>query len=272
MALIGVQPLIDILALSLQSVFVKNEKNGVSLLLIAKPEAAKTSSIFKYNNLDFVSYYDEITQKKMIDEFFPLVRTGQKRTLLIPDLINCIEKQKSTRDQFLNMIKSGIDDTGIIQISTYHKQLHYMKIIEGVKFNLITAITTSNYKSVEKYLKDTGILSRFIPFSYDYPISLVKNVFGYIEGDTPTFPEAAMPKLRKRSVKIDNSPELFKNFEIVSIKVGMQYSGYGIRAQQSLQRLAKANAIMNDRDTVTEEDIRKILQLSNWINFNFNSL
>jgi len=271
--LIGVQNLIDIISLSLQSAFLKDEKNGVSLLLIAKPETAKTSSIFSFSNLDFVAYYDEITQKKLIDEFLPLVQSGQKRTLLIPDLINCIEKQKATRQQFLNIIKSGIDDTGVIRISTYHKQLHLMKVIGGVRFNLITAITTNNYKKVERYFKDTGLLSRFVPFSYDYPINLVRKIFNYIEGGKVNdCEEVVIPKIRKRDVLVKGDPELFRNLEIISTKLGMQYSGYGIRTQVALQRLAKANAVLEKRKYVTEEDINKIYRLSKWINFDFNPL
>jgi hypothetical protein len=269
MGLIDIQPLIDIVTLALQSVFIKNEKNGVSLLLIAKPETAKTSTIFTFNNLDFVAYYDEITQKKLIDEFLPLVKTGQKRTLLIPDIINCIEKQKPTREQFLNTIKSGIDDTGIVQISTYYKQVY--KLVEGLKFNIITAITTDNYKNLEKYMKKTGLLSRFIPFSYDYPIDKVKKIFNYIEG-VETTENVQIKEIRKEDVEIQNNPNLFKEFEMISTRLGTQYSGYGLRAQINFQRLAKANAWLNGRKEVTSEDIEKILYLSKWINFDFNPL
>jgi len=269
MGLIGIQPLIDIVTLSLQSVFLKNEKNGVSLLLIGKPETAKTSTIFTFNNLDFVAYYDEITQKKLIDEFLPLVKAGQKRTLLIPDIINCIEKQKPTREQFLNTIKSGIDDTGIVQISTYYKQVY--KLIEGLRFNIITAITVDNYKKLEKYLKNTGLLSRFVPFSYDYPIDKVKKIFNYIEGSEVS-DEVQIKEIVKEETEIPSNPNLFKEFEIISTKLGSQYSGFGLRAQINFQRLAKANALLNRRKEITHEDIEKVLHLSNWINFDFNPL
>lgn len=272
MELVNIQPIVDIIALTLQSTFISNESNGVSLLLISKPETAKTSAIFKFHNLDFASYYDEITQKKIIDEFLPLVKAEQKSVLLIPDLINCIEKQKTTREQFLNMIKSGIDDTGIVQISTYHKQLSYLKLVEGLKFSVITAITSENFHKVERYLKETGLLSRFIPFSYDYPINLVKTIFEIIEGSSSSSNKISIPKIIKSHKKIENEPELFKNFEMVSMKLGMQYKAYGIRGQTNLQRLAKANALLNSRTKVNKEDIDKILYLSNWINYDYNSI
>lgn len=274
--MIGVQELIDIIALSLQTAFLKDEENGVSLLLISEPETIKTTSIFSFSNLDFVSYYDELTQKKLIDDFLPLVKVRQKRTLLIPDLINCIEKQKSTREQFLNIIKSGIDDIGILKIETYHKhfdlrEVAFMKEIKGLKFNMITAITTPNFAFLKKKMKGTGLLSRFIPFSYSYPIDKVKKIFDYIEKiqdkeDVHTY------RILKKDTIVKEDPALFKQLEIVSMRLGQEYGAYGFRAQKSLQRLAKANAILNNRKEVTQEDIDKILHLAKWINFDFNTI
>lgn len=272
MQLVGIQPIIDILALTLQTPFIKNEANGVSLMLIASPETAKTTSIFKYSNLDFVSYYDEITQKKLIDEFIPLVKNNQKRTLLIPDLINCIEKQKSTRNQFLNMIKSGIDDTGIVRISTFHKQLQYMKLKEGIKFNMITAITGDNFHKIIRYMKQTGLLSRFLPFTYKYPLSLVKQIFMMIEGEKSNWEGVTIPKIYKKDKDVSAKPALFKEFEFISTSLGREYGAYGIRSQVSLQRLAKANALLDKRTEVNKDDISKIVKLSDWMNLKFNSI
>jgi len=271
--LIHLQPLVDMIALTLQTKFIKNEKNGTSLLIIARPETAKTTLACAFSNLDFVSYYDEVTQKKMIDEFLPLIRAGQKRTLIVPDLVNCIQKQKSTREQFLNMIKTGIDDTGIKQISTYHKQMQYLDLVDGLKFNMITATTTANYIHLEKEIKDTGLLSRYAPFAFDLPINMIANIFEVLEG-CPAKPadKITIPKLYLRDMDIPNNPTLFKSFEIVSRSLGMRYGGFGFRAQTALQRLAKASAIIDKRKEVEKSDIEKVMQLCRWINYDFNPL
>ncbi len=267
--LIDIQPVVDIIALSLQSAFL-SESNGVSLLILGKPETAKTSAIFSFSNLDFVSYYDEITPKRMIDEFLSLVRLRQKRTLLIPDLINCIEKQASTRDTLLALIKSGIDDTGIKNISTYHKQIDVLKQVQGLKFNLITALTTNSFANIKRYMKNTGLLSRFVPFSYQYPISLVKKIFEYIEaGSVDGY--VTIPEIVKTETSIDDTP-LFKEFEVVALKMASDADGYGFRALHALKRLAKANALLNGRKEVEKEDINKVIYLSKWFNFNFNPI
>ena len=274
MKMIGTKPLEEIITLTLQTPFLKNEHNGVSLLIVGKPETGKTTILFKYGNIKHVAYYDEITQKKLIDDFLPMVKSGEKKTLVIPDLINCIDKQRSTREQFLNVIKSGIDDTGITAISTFHKHLNLRelglnRVLHGLRFNLITAITGNDFRYIKKRMVETGLLSRFLPFTFDYPISIVKKIFDIINQNNDDNSRITT-KIKQRPVIVKDVPELFKQLEIVSTALGHEYGGYGFRAQHNLQRLAKANAVINGRNIVTQEDIDKVLWLSNWINYKFN--
>lgn len=52
--LVGIQPLIDIVTLTLQTAFVKDKVDGyrpASLLFIAKPESGKTTTLTKFHDL-----------------------------------------------------------------------------------------------------------------------------------------------------------------------------------------------------------------------------
>jgi len=60
--------------------------------------------------------------------------------------------------------------------------------------------------------------------------------------------------------------------EMLSMKVGEESGGYGFRMQRNLQALAKANAVLNGRTEVVQEDIDKLMHLGNWMNFRFNLL
>lgn len=274
--LVGLQSLVDVLSLTIQSSFISNEANGVSTILVGKPETAKTTTIFKFNGLRHVAYFDEITQKKLLDDFLPFVRTKQKRTLMIPDLINCTEKQKSTRDQFLNIIKSGIDDNGLVQISTAFKILSPQEI-EGIvcplKFNLISAITNDSLSNIIKFMRQTGLQSRVIFFSYDYPLSLINKIMAHVRGEKVSeIDRIRIPKIIEKDTIVLGDSELFKSFEMISTRISQSYGGYGIRSQINLQRLAKSNALINGRNKVEKVDIDKILELSNWINLERNIL
>jgi len=264
--LIEVEPLKEIIELSIQANFLK-PFIPINLLLIAKPETAKTTILSLTSKKDFVYYTNEITAKMLIEQVLPLAQRKEIKCLVIPDLLNCIEKQKATRQQFLNFIKSAIEE-GITQIQTYHKRFISE---EPVKFSLLTAITTVDFRKVRNYLENIGLLSRFIPFSYDYPISKVKKILDFIESESQNSNKIEL-KIKKQIKTIAGDKGLFKELELISTKLANQYSGFGFRTQIRLQQLAKANAYLNDRDKVTREDIEKIFKLSNWINFDFNPL
>jgi len=266
--LIEVEPLRDMVQLTLQSAFVEPYL-PVNLLLIGKPETAKTSILTLTQKKDFILYTNEITAKLMIDILLPEVERGTIKYLIIPDILNCIEKQKATRQQFLNFIKSLIEE-GITSVYTYHKRYTVRNTEDPVRCGLITAITTVDFKRIRKYLENIGLLSRFIPFSYDYSIEKIKKILEYLESEENR--ESYDFFIKKERKQIKGSKELFKEFEMVSMKLATQYQGFGFRTQIRLQHLAKANALLNGREEVTKEDIEKIIRLSNWINFDFNTL
>jgi hypothetical protein len=264
--LIEVDPLKDIVELALQAQFVL-PYIPINLLLIARPETAKTSMLSYTSKKDFVFYANEVTAKMLIDQVLPLAQRKEIRCLVIPDLLNCIEKQRSTREAFLNFIKSAIEE-GIVQIQTYHKRFVSQ---EPVRFSLLTAITVTDFLKIRKYLAKIGLLSRFVPFSYDYPFEKVKKILQFIESDSKFKGEIDF-KIIKEERAIQGDENLFKDLEIISSKLGSQCDAYGFRSQEKLQQLAKANALLNNRYKVEKEDIDKIIRLSNWINYDFNPL
>lgn len=284
--LIGIQYLVDTIALALQSIYVMNERNGVSLLIVANAESAKTTTTYEFSNLDFVSYYDDITQKKILDEFVPMIRTGIKKTMIIPDLINCIEKQKVTRNGFLNLLKSAIDDTGINAISTpnlsLQKALQRDSSISGTRFNLITAITKDSFMkgdiataSMRKTMIRTGLLSRFLPFSYEYDYSLVRKIFDMQNGkELEDKDYCDIPQINQEITPVELDYQFAQQLDAFAVLLNQEFdkSGYGIRPHQNLIRLSKANALINKRDKVTKTDIDKVMELSKYMNFKFNGM
>jgi len=279
--MVGTQPLIDIVSLTLQSAFVGDRLDGyrpASLMLIAKPESGKTSSISQFKKLRFVKYIDEITVKTLIDNIFPTIRSGETKFILIPDILNCVEKSTYTRQPLLNTLKSLVDE-GVTEILTPHKRYEFGGT--PIKAGLISAITRSSLYALQgRYslfqdIKRMGFMSRMIPFSYEYPINKVINIFRYIEGGAPPKDETiTIPKIkvRKKIVEYEPDPNLFSDLRTISTKLGGISDAYGIRCQKNLQKLCYANALMNGRKTVDRDDVDRVIQLAKWMNFDFNSL
>jgi hypothetical protein len=279
-AIVEIQPLIDIVSLTLQTAFVTDPVDGyrpISLLLIAKPESGKTTVIHRFATLPFVYYTEEITVKVLVDKVLRRAENKEIRYILIPDLLNCVKKQTYTREPLVQTLKSLIDE-GVKNIETFHKQFTYKTF---VKSGLITAITRSEFYarqgrySLYNDLKRYGFLSRMIPFSYEYPIDKIAKILEYImSGKAEDNSKVVIPKIRtyKREKFYEPNPELFSKLQWLSQKLASYMDAYGIRTQKNLQKLCYANALINNRDHVTKEDVEKVLYLGRWMNFEFNTL
>ena len=278
--LIEVEPLKDIIKLTLQTAYLKDLATPVNLLLIAKPESGKTAvmSLFKIKGTYTTN---NLTQAVVVSKFLPMIESGKLKHLIIPDILNAVEKDLRTAKSLINLLKSLIEE-GITSLDQFHIRTNRV-YNPPVKCGLITAITTESYHGydnplthrteggIKHYWRRIGLLSRFIPFSYEYEISKVMKIFESIqkeEYEARSNPE----KIKRRIMKVKGNKNLFQQFQILSFHLGSKVSGYGIRTQRNLQYLAKANAMLHDRNMVAQEDIDKIMKLGNWINYKFNPL
>jgi len=192
------------------------------------------------------------------------------------DILNSLKKQKSTREPLLQTLKSLVDE-GVKKVDTYHKHYDYET---RIKTGLIAGITRSElYASQERYsfysdFKRYGFLSRLIPFTYEYPIDRLDKIFHYIMSGKAEDSNVYVPKIRqpKKDEHYELNEQLFSRLQRISIELAQYSDSYGIRVQKNLQKLCYANALLNKRDYVADEDVAKILYLSRWMNFNFNPL
>jgi hypothetical protein len=278
-SLVDVQPLVDIVALALQTAFVTDNVDGyrpASLLLIAKPESGKTTTMKEFDSLPFIYYSDEISVKPLIDKVFPRIQTREIRFVMTSDILNSIKKQATTKEPLIQTLKSLVDE-GVKKIDTYHK---YYTFETPIKAGLICGITRSEfYAKQERYsfysdFKRYGFLSRLIPFTYEYPIDRLDKIFHYVMSGKAEDSNVLVPKIRqlKKEKRYELNEQLFLHLQRVSIELAQYSDSYGIRVQKNLQKLCYANALLNNRDYVAKEDVDKILYLSRWMNFDFNPL
>lgn len=279
MQLIEVEPITEIIKLTLQTAYIKGLQAPVNLLLIAKPESAKTKTmeLFKIKGTHTTN---NITQAVVVSDILPMIENKGLKHLIIPDFLNAIEKDFTTRQGFLNLMKSLMEE-GITSLDTFHLRTH--KVYKPpIKCGLITGITSESFHGfynpkeqhweggAKQIWKRMGLLSRFIPFSYDYELSKIRRIFQYLESEEQQ--ESAQQKIVRTRKDVKGNLRLFGQLEMLSVKVGEEAGGYGFRMQRSLQALAKANAVLNGRAKVVQDDIDKLIHLGNWMNFRFNPL
>ena len=281
MSLFEVDPLLDMIKLVLQSAYVKNKIYPVSLLLIAKPESGKSASMKMFSKIKGTYTTDNITQAVIVSKILLMIENKGLKHLIIPDILNVTDKRAVTKKGTMNMMKTLMEE-GITSLDSFN--LRTNKVYDPpIQLGIITGMTVESYRVVydpeqgryvgglKHYLRVTGILSRFLPFSYKYMGDKLSKIFDFIN-EEEYLKNPPRQKIKRTPKVIKGNPDLFRKLNYTSAMLSNESGGYGIRIQRDLQTLAKANAMLNDREEVTEEDIDKILYLSKWINYDFNPL
>ena len=280
MTLLEVEPMQDMIKLTLQTAYIKNTETPTNLLLIAKPESAKTKAMEQFK-IEGTFTTNNITQAVVLSKILPMIENQGLKHLIIPDFLNAIEKDYTTRKGFLNLMKTLIEE-GVTSLDTFNMRTN--KVYKPpIKVGLITGITTDSFYGhydtseqrwrggVRYEWKAMGLLSRFTSFSYDYELSKIHRVYKFIEREEQ-LDKTLKQSIKRRMIDVKGNPELFSQFEILSYQIGQDVGGYGFRVLRNLQTLAKANAVLNGRTEVAQEDIDRIMHLGNWINYRFNPL
>ena len=268
MTLLEMEPLTSAVKMTLQTGYVKNARNS-SLLIIGKAESGKTDTMEEFKEIPGVFYTNDITPKILVDEVFPRVDEGKVSHLVVPDILTCLERNRATRQHLINILKTGIEE-GITQMSTFHmryKPIHKKKI----QFGLITAITLGSYQQFKREWIKIGFLSRMIPFSYKFTTDKVFRIFEFISNEAYVDP-GIKHTVRRARKKVESTSELNAKFDILAVEIGKSIDAYGTRMKKNLQALAKANAMLCGREKVEESDVRHIMELARWINYDFNPL
>jgi hypothetical protein len=265
MPMIKTEQLREAIRLSIASSYVRDD--SVSLMIIARPESGKTRTMFEFSVNDGVSMMSDITYQGLISALGK-VRSGQLKTILIPDMLKVFGRKLDTAKNFITLLNEFIEE-GIMNVQTFQNQIHFEKPVRG---NIIAAVTSTDFFSQVKYWGATGFLSRIVPFSYSYSIEDVNAIFKAImTGESIIeFQKIKLRKARKIGITLAMAERLRAEVTCHVIAKLSDIIGdemYGFRLQRNLQTLAKASAWLERRNAVTCHDVDKIVRMANWMNY-----
>ena len=260
--LIHLEPLKKIIECALISPYIKNEK-PLSLLIVAKAESGKTSTMKLYRQNKGVVYLTDCTAYGLTRDILPKMVSGEVKTLMIPDLLTPLSKSAKTRQSLIAFLNNLIEE-GVVKITTYA-----MIWDKDVNANVITAVTDQALQDGRHDWAKMGFLSRFIIFSYSYNLSTIIEILnGYSEHGLSF--ENVKLDLPEKEIDIELPKEIADKLNPIAMKVGEQFELYGIRAKINFRSLLKALAYRNGRKTVTDVEFKEFLELADYMNFNFN--
>ena len=262
--MINTQLLEQAVKLAVYSTSVANEK-PVSILLVAKPEHAKSEILKLFSGVKEVFYVSDFNSYIFCD-FANGYMKGEKKTIMIPDFLKVVKKKQSTQAVALMLMNAITEEgyTGRITGGTY--------IEEPLIANIITAITEREMKDKRHKWAELGFLSRFIPLSYSYNDDTKKLIREFIKHRDYHRDILHDFKLPDKQKKVTLPKDIADKIEEISIKISDENKLTGFRLQKQLQTMAMSSAIINDRDMVLSADIQTIDIISKFINFNFTKI
>ena len=152
-------PLVDMVTLTLYTAYIKNVPKPNSLLIIAKPESGKTEILKKFIPNKNVTYLSDITAFGIERDYLSKIESGEIRHIIIPDLLKPLSRKESTVKTFITMMNALIEE-GIASASTYAMRRTSEK---HVKCGIITAITGEELSDQRHNWGRIGFLSRIVP-------------------------------------------------------------------------------------------------------------
>lgn len=263
------EPLIDVVALTIYTAYIKNVQKPNSLLIIAKPESGKTEVMKKFEVNKNIAYLSDVTAFGIERDYLPRIETGEIRHIIIPDLLKPLSRKESTVKTFITMM-NGLVEEGIASVSTYATRRLSDK---HVKCGIITAITGEELSDQRHNWGRIGFLSRIVPFSYSYSIETVKKVFDSILG---------LEYMKECDIRLKHIPKQDKTIKLPrkyaqailpsTTAIAQAQETYGFRLQKQFQALLQASALDKGRNSVNSRDVERVLHLMNWVNFDENPI
>jgi hypothetical protein len=248
---------------SLISPYIKGEK-PISLLIVAKPESGKTTALKGYRKNRGVVYMTDCTAYGIQRDLLPKLLSGEIKTLMIADLLTPLSKSSKTRESFIAFLNNMIEE-GIAKITSYA-----MMWDKEVNANIITAVTDLAIEDGRHDWAKLGFLSRFVVFSYKYSLTAVTDIMRQYTIHGINNDNQKPMKLPKKCIKIELPETIAEKLNPIAMKIGEQFQLYGIRAKINLRSIIKALAYRNGRGTVSELDFNELLELADYMNFNYN--
>ena len=264
MELVGMNLVDRVVACTLLTGWIKDER-PVNLLIVAPPSAGKTHTILSYITCKGVVHLSEFTPYGFMRDYYNDFKNGRYRFILISDLGVALGNAL-TRGTVISFLLDLIEH-GVINISKYWKEGEKFGFTPvEVKVGMIAASTMGFISDKrKKWLYATGFLDRFLYLSYSYDKELLDVIYERLFEGRPklTFKQLPIPD---GDVEVRYPPSLGKRLRPLIEHIANKQGSYGIRLINHSRALLKANALLNGRDEVTEDDVADVWAYLTYMN------
>jgi hypothetical protein len=245
------------------SAYVKDEK-PISLLIVAKPESAKTAVLKKCRQNHGIVYLTNCTGYGLTRDILPKIATGEIKHIMIADVITPLSKSTKTRQSFVAFLNNLIEE-GVARMTTYAAVWD-----KEVNCGLITGVTEDALQDGRHDWAKMGFLNRMLLFSYSYPISVVQRIFNSLIDDRSARGKPVKLELPPQPVDVILPDDIARELIPISARIGESMQVYGFRFFLNAKTFLKALALSRGKTTVTRREFEEFLELAKFFNSQFN--
>ncbi len=259
----GIDIIRNAVELTLISGQLEDEQPG-SLLITAQVEEGKTHLVSRYASLPTVAFLADATAYGIVQAYKSQLLGGTLRTLILPELIRPLERQKETASSFVAFLAELMEE-GIKEIQTYATSF---RLPVPVKAGVIACIARGPFEHRVRYWNESGFLSRFLVISYGYSKETADTVRrAILERETRQPEMLTLPPKGKVVLPMPAAERLAQL--AVPLAQGVYQPLHGFRMQKHLQRLAMASALREERGIVAAKDLEAVEQIAKYVNLQY---
>ena len=258
-------PILEILKRVVASGFVKNAF-PLSSIIVAPVGAGKTTSLKRIAFNDNILALSDVTPYGLA-KLLPEIKAKNVKHIIIFDLVEPMSRNRVIVNSLIGFLNSLIEE-GIFRIST-----GFIEIKEPIKLGLITATTKKELFDKRRGWLGIGFISRMLPISYSFTEVDVIQILEDLANQNIKDISYETLKLKEKSIK--ENPEINKLLIPYAQTIDASISKgedkpLPFRRLNQLKVLLMANALLNNRSEVTNEDFEWFKSVAKWINFEFN--
>jgi hypothetical protein len=253
--LVKLEPIIEIVRAAIWTGRLSDEK-PVSVMLVAEQESAKTEVLKYFRNTSTLLYLSDVTSKGL-DTCKNDIEAGRLRHLVILDLVRILSHGRGVSERTIQTLASLMEE-GESSIADAGGKATWKNF---PRIGALMGITESFFKAKRGKWRQTGFLTRFIPVTFHYKPLTVDLIHKSIS-QGKKLPDPHMEPIPEFACQVKCDDKFSAEISMRSKTLGLEMKTYGFRYHRVLRALAKANARMNGRGWVKQEDIDTVIKWS----------
>jgi hypothetical protein len=249
---VRLEPILELLRAAIWSARLGDEK-PVSVLLVAEQESAKTEMLKYFAGTSTLAYISDLTSRGL-RKHKDAIERGKIRHLVLLDLVRVIAHGRSVQERTFQTLAALMEEgeSETLDAGGSSEWVGFPRI------GCLMALTPAFFRSKRGRWRETGFMTRFVPVSFKYTDE-TKHAIHMSIGAGMQLPPPHPEKISELSYGITIADKYSRVIVSRAEELGNMMQTYGFRYQKSLRSLAKANALLNKRNSVNDADIGKVL-------------